>query len=253
MLILFWVVMILFSLVTTKIVHYSSLAYFPLSFLAAKVIYDAITLKQNFPRWLLFIILLIGSIFSIVFFAVPWLAAHKELVMPYVKDHFAQACLQTGVEWRGWEGLIGMGYFIFIAAGFILLWRNQFSRGVVTIFGATAWCMLIYLRLLVPKIEQYSQGPAIRFYEDLRGKKVYVNTLGFKSYAQYFYFRKPPGDDSLSHQEQWLLQGNLDRPAYFVTKVSSMPSIEKYPDIHFLYKKGGYAFYVREAKKVSGE
>ena len=32
--ILFWVVLVLFTIVTTKIVHYSSLAYFPLSYLA---------------------------------------------------------------------------------------------------------------------------------------------------------------------------------------------------------------------------
>ena len=35
MLILFWVVLILFSIVKTKIVHYSSLCYYPLTFLAA--------------------------------------------------------------------------------------------------------------------------------------------------------------------------------------------------------------------------
>src|ERR1035437_5835675 len=35
MLILFWIVMILFTIVKTKIVHYSSLSYFPLSFFAA--------------------------------------------------------------------------------------------------------------------------------------------------------------------------------------------------------------------------
>ena len=35
MMVLFWVVMILFTIVTTKIVHYSSMAYLPLSYLAA--------------------------------------------------------------------------------------------------------------------------------------------------------------------------------------------------------------------------
>ena len=252
MLILFWVVMILFSVVTTKIVHYSSLAYFPLSFLAAKVIYDTTALDKKFPRWVQFIILLIGSTFSLVFFAAPWLAKHKELLTPYVKDTFSAACLQTDVKWNGSEGLIGICYFLFIAAGFILLWRNQFIRGVLTIFGASACFLLIYLRLLVPKIEQYTQGPAIHFYEDLRGEKVYVNTFGFKSYAPYFYFQKPPGDDSLSHSEKWLLQGHIDRPAYFVVKITSIDAIEKYPGIHLLYKEGGYAFYVREAK-VNGE
>src|SRR4029453_3440170 len=35
MLILFWVVLVVFSLVQTKVVHYSSLCYFPLTYLAA--------------------------------------------------------------------------------------------------------------------------------------------------------------------------------------------------------------------------
>ena len=38
MIILFWVVVVLFSIVQSKIVHYSSLAYFPLNFLSALVI-----------------------------------------------------------------------------------------------------------------------------------------------------------------------------------------------------------------------
>ena len=35
MLMLFWVVLVAFSLVQTKVVHYSSLGYFPLTYLAA--------------------------------------------------------------------------------------------------------------------------------------------------------------------------------------------------------------------------
>ncbi len=39
MLILFWVVLILFTIVKTKIVHYSSLCYFPLTFIGAWWLY----------------------------------------------------------------------------------------------------------------------------------------------------------------------------------------------------------------------
>lgn len=52
MLILFWVVMILFTIVKTKIVHYSSLAYFPLSFLAATYIYEMVNEKQGLKKYL---------------------------------------------------------------------------------------------------------------------------------------------------------------------------------------------------------
>jgi 4-amino-4-deoxy-L-arabinose transferase-like glycosyltransferase len=50
MLLLFWVVMILFSIVKTKIVHYSSLTYFPLSFLAACAIYSAGATKKDVSK-----------------------------------------------------------------------------------------------------------------------------------------------------------------------------------------------------------
>jgi hypothetical protein len=39
---LFWVVLILFSIVKTKILHYSSLAYFPLTYLGALTLWRAI-------------------------------------------------------------------------------------------------------------------------------------------------------------------------------------------------------------------
>ena len=42
--ILFWVVLLLFTIVKTKIVHYSSMTYLPLSFLATSVIF---ALSQN--------------------------------------------------------------------------------------------------------------------------------------------------------------------------------------------------------------
>ena len=35
MMVSFWVVLILFSIVRTKIIHYSSFCYFPLTYLAA--------------------------------------------------------------------------------------------------------------------------------------------------------------------------------------------------------------------------
>jgi len=47
MMVLFWVVMILFTIVTTKIVHYSSMAYLPLSYLAALYITQLVTENEK--------------------------------------------------------------------------------------------------------------------------------------------------------------------------------------------------------------
>jgi hypothetical protein len=245
MVILFWVVLILFSIVRTKIVHYSSLTYFPLSFLAATVIYNAWKSELPLRKWMLLLITFIGFLFSLLLTAAPWLAQHKQLLIPYLKDPFAVDCLSVDVIWQGWEFLIGIFYFLSILTAVVFLWKNQTRKGAAILFGSTALSLLVYLKVVVPKIESYSQRPAIEFYESLQGQPVYVTTVGFKSYAQFFYFRKPPGD-GLQKEEEWLLKGKLDRPAYFVVKTTFMENMKQYPDIEFLSRKGGFAFYVRK-------
>lgn len=116
---------------------------------------------------------------------------------------------------------------------------------MVLLFFGTAVTLLVYLKAVVPKIEQYSQAPAIEFYESLQGKDVYVTTFGFKSYAQYFYFRKQPEPKKESRDNEWLLKGNIDKPACFVAKSTSRKEIEQIPGVMFLYQKGGFAFYER--------
>ena len=40
---------------------------------------------------------------------------------------------------------------------------------------------------IIPKIEFAIQGTAVAFYEDISKEKKYLTTVGFKSYAPYFY------------------------------------------------------------------
>ena len=46
--------------------------------------------------------------------------------------------------------------------------------------------------MFLPKIEMYTQGPAIDFYESLKNENNYITTVGFKSYAHYFYSEIKP-------------------------------------------------------------
>jgi hypothetical protein len=121
--------------------------------------------------------------------------------------------------------------------------------------------------LLVPKIEPYSQGPAIEFYESLRGKDCYVETIGFKSYAYLFYTNRQTDHNSpgmlayiKSKEAQmarggssfslmslnWMLNEPIDKPAYFSAKITYAEEIKKeHPDLRELYRKGGFIFYER--------
>jgi 4-amino-4-deoxy-L-arabinose transferase-like glycosyltransferase len=245
MYILFWVVMILFTIVKTKIVHYSSLAYFPLSFIAACYIYDLVNDKTRLRKYLPRMIVVSASIFSFLLAALPYLAEHSKIIMPYIKDQFTLACLNTAVNWSGYEPLIGIIYFIVVLISVIMLKRNNFFKGFITLFYATSFCMFFYLFSVVPKIEKYSQGPYINFLQSIKGQDAYVNTYGFYSYAPFYYFQKMTGGNPENRNKEWLFTGVIDKPVYLITKVNYKDTFDRHPDCRLIKKEGGFLFYLR--------
>ena len=245
MFILFWVVMILFTIVKTKIVHYSSLAYFPLSYFAAYFVYELVNNRAELKRYMVWILLVTGTVFSILLISLPLIARYKNLIIPYIKDDFAVACLSSPVKWNGYEFLIGAGYLIFIFISLLIMKQKQFFKGIITLFYSTAFCIFFYLKADVPKIEGYSQAPAINFYKSISGQDVYVTTIGFYSYAQYFYFQKMPGGNIESSNKDWLLKGETDKPVFMVAKSNAKNLFAKHPDCMLLKQEGGFLFYYR--------
>lgn len=240
--ILFWVVMILFTVVSTKIVHYSSLAYFPLSFLAGTYVHRLMQQRQAIARYVWWLLLGVGALFGGVFAVVPLLAQHSALLIPFLHNDFAVACLQSPVAWGGYEFLIGIVYLGLLSAGLIALRRQQIGRGFSVLFYATASCLFLFLATAVPKIDAYYQAPAINFYKDLAGKDVYVSTA-FKSYAHLFYSDKLRRDHD--NEQDFLLKGNIDRPTFIVTKITDTDFAKDNPGFQLLRREGGYLFYRR--------
>lgn len=247
--ILFWTVMILFSITTTKIVHYSSLTYFPLSFLAAFYLDFLITKQQKIRIPLLVLIACMGFVFSFLLAALPYVANHHELILPYLKDPFAAASLNVNVHWSGFESLIGVAYFIAVISAVLFFYQKKNHIAIIFLFYSTAICLFIYLLAVVPKIEKYSQGPAIDFYESLQGKDVYVWPIGFKSYAQYFYAKKPATPVYGEKDEQFLLKGNITKTAFFVVKITNTGFDSTCNNCTLIKQEGGFKFYQREPVK----
>src|ERR1035437_1793330 len=245
MMILFWVTMILFSIVKTKIVHYSSLAYFPLSYFAAYFVYELMNNRNIFKKFLVWIFIVTGTILSSMLIGLPLIARYKDLITPYLKDDFAIDCLNTPVKWNGYEFLIGAVYLLFLFVSMIMMKKRHFFRGIILLFYATAFCIFFYLKAVVPKIEGYSQAPAINFYKSISGQDAYVTTIGFYSYAPYFYFGKMPGGNIESSNKDWLLNGEIDKPVYIVTKSTPKSQFDKRLDCVFLKQEGGFRFYCR--------
>ena len=250
MIILFWVVMILFTIVKTKIVHYSSLAYLPLSYFAAFYLYQVINNREKVKKYLLWLLAGLGILISLILTSLPLVATYKSYLIPYIKDDFAVACLNSPVKWSGYEFMIGAIYLFLLLFSATIIKRKQVFKGVIILFFSTAVCIFFYLKAVVPGIEGYSQAPAIDFYKSIAGKDVYVTTTDFYSYAPFFYFQKKPGGNLQSNNKEWLLGGEIDKPVYIVGKPVSKKRLEKYPDIKFLNQEGGFLFFYREPRLV---
>jgi 4-amino-4-deoxy-L-arabinose transferase-like glycosyltransferase len=246
----FWVVMILFSIVTTKIVHYSSMAYFPVSFLATKFLYDWLNNKVLWNKWVSFGLIFIGFILSLVLAAVPYVGMNTQKIIPYIKDPFAVKNLEAVVDWHFYEMFIGIIYFAVIIFTIVFLTKHRKKSFIYTLSLATAVCLFLFGAMVVPKIERYTQGAAIDFYESKKGQDIYVHALGFKSYAHLFYFQKPVS--SISAQkgdkyEDWLLNGKVDKPVFFVTKFDRYDDYKNHPNLEFIGEESGFIFLKRRS------
>ena len=272
---LFWVVIILFSIVKTKIVHYSSLCYFPLSFIASIGCVNYFSeLKLNvFTKTLYWII---TFLITIAFTAIGCINLIKPAIIKsgIIQDEFAVQNLQANVHWSGFE--VGIGLFFLLGAVFV--YRAIVKQNIRNLYYGFAFNLLfIYLAIavIIPKVELYTQHSAIEFYKACSKQKCYVETHGFKSYAYLFYSQRSKDDYNNPHQIEyinkqldvmekqghsrfssyptsnvmWMEHGKIDRPAFIATKSTQAQDLLKNPEFSKLYSENGFSFFVRMPAK----
>lgn len=249
--ILFWVVLILFSIVKTKIVHYSSMCYFPLTFLAAYSLYYMVHGKTRWNKMIHVGVYVIGFLLAIVLLGFPYLMSHKEMWLEYVKDAFAQGNLQALIDWNILDATGGFILLAGLIVYMILNYQNHYRKAIVALFVSMSLMVFFTSVLLVPKIELFSQAAAIRFYESKQHEDAYVQPMYFKSYAHLFYTQKKPVTNVRSYDHEWLRSGEIDKPVYIVLKNTKMDEMLQYKDIKLLYEENGFAFYKREPKRLN--
>lgn len=245
----FWVVLILFTIVRTKIVHYSSFCYFPLSFLATCAATRMADGKLRFRNYQGALIIGVSVFFGALLAFLANFDSIKEYIVPFVKDPFAVSCMEAVSDWNGFEPLAGV-ILIACSTVFCLLFRRRadIRRLAILAAGNLIFAMTVVL-CAVPQVEKYSQASAIDFYIERQGEDCYVKPAFFKSYAQYFYTDRQPGNTCADME--WLGKGPIDKPCYFVIK-DTQEYLEKLaeaaPDAKYLYKRSGFVFFVRECQ-----
>ena len=277
--IVLWTVLVLFTIVTTKIIHYSSMAYIPLSFLAAIEIYKFLKgkrFKKSLKISLVIFSSLIGLFLSILIYTLTY---KIDILSSIITDPNAKVFLNVNLLWDGWEWIIPL---ILVLANMIwLLNVNQnYLRNLAAFSILIGLLFALMGYYIVPKIEMAIQGDVIRFYKEISKEKKYITTVGFKSYAHYFYSQIDELNSSdqlyntksiilnkyfstsslndLNRTEKnkfngyilnWLINEKIDRTTYFVTKKNRpIKLLEQSKNLKLIKQTNNYQFYKRELK-----
>lgn len=249
--ILFWVVLILFTIVKTKIVHYSSMAYFPLTFFAAVTVYKLWQSKIKLNNMALAMLISVAFFWALFLAVLPIIDAYKHVIIDsgIIKDMFATGNLMAEVKWTLFEPVIAL---LFLTA---VIWAalnlNKKAKKSITALGfATIGFIIFFIYIVTPRIELYSQNAAIEFFKSKKGEDVFVRNLGYKSYAPLFYSEKSRQSSMIS--QDTLLSGYITKDAYFVFKNTRKDEIfSKHPNLKLIKEENGFVFAMREktAKK----
>jgi len=237
------IVIILFSIVKTKIIHYSSLAYFPISFLAAYSI-KVILSEKYVPRLIRVMSLIIGISWSLLLIAIPVVGQNKSFLKWLTKnDAFASQNVNAQVDWPIWLIMPGVILLIGVISFFILSNnKTKLSFSLQILFISTLAAIQSITILFVPRIEKYSQLAAIDFYISKSIEQVPVETLYFKSYAQYFYGKCKP--EYATNNKDSLIK-NCRTGFYLVSKCTDKKKvIENYSAyVEVVSEINGFVFY----------
>ena len=270
---LFWVVLILFSIVQTKIVHYSSLCYFPLTYLATYAIQKLLAAQYNWRKVFHLFFVVISSLLGLVFLIIgcvplfkPWLINSNLIVDPFAVEN-----LKADVYWSGFEWIIGVVFLGVTYYSLVKIKKGSF-KFIYLLFLSSLFAVYSLIMIVAPKVEQYSQRTAIEFYKQCAKHGFSVESIGFKSYATLFYGELEPSFENNQsfkdylklHRNEYESQNiNIDisyslirtnwmrdiqssKPSCFVAKILDEEVIKSSsPYLKELYRKNGFIFYVR--------
>ena len=267
MLVLLIVVVVLFSIVQSKIIHYSSLAYFPLTFLGATYLSRHSAAGRKLPGGLVAFLLAIGMVYLLASVALPWLGQNPQLLERFAKnDPVFLASLTTPVSWPWYTWLPAVVMAISLT---VVLWcnaRGRFRQTAIALLGGHLLWLVAAMTVFTGRIAYYAQGPAVDWLKEMRGQEVHVHTIGWRSYLQWYYPQHKEADiytdafrnyvasqqsegnpqprhfnDFRQMYRNFLLTGIHDRPVYFISRAGKEGGIlERYTQFVLVERKGGY-------------
>jgi hypothetical protein len=234
MIIITAVVLILFSVVQSKIVHYSSLVYYPVSFLSAWTICRYLDGKHQWKIWHISLSIFVVLIIGIALFGLPLAGQNIEwLKSSFTFDPFTKGSLEAQVKWSAMDYIPAIWFIGIIGLFLFLIKKAKRENAIITLFSGIGIFVTVALIFFIGKIERYSQHAAVEFCESVEGKQVEIKTIGFKSYLPFFYAKKPVPDTAIVAE---------DVKHFYILRADKRKKLEDLPELKILYEKNGFIF-----------
>lgn len=229
-----------FFLVRNQALSSASLAYFPITFLAALTLYRAFR-GRRFNRGLKISLGITAGACALLLLAIPLLLSQSE--WPNVTDPFAQALLQAELKWPATTFVPGI-LFLLLAITTVSLWVRRLRKAWIYLF-LTVMPLVVAasINVFVPKVEEYTQRPAMDFFKALEGKDVYVVYHLQPSYAPGFYSMAGAGSTTIATED--VLSGMIAKDVYIVSRADDADGLRGRMDIEEMHREGGFVFFRR--------
>ena len=244
--VLFWTVLILFSVVSTKIVHYSSLCYFPLTFLAAEEVRRLSSANKKPDGAVGFALSVTGGLFLLAAAAFPILLLNRQTLIPLMKDPFAVETLQAEATFSPLLFLPSLLIFTGMVVSHFMVRRSSARGGYRFFFGVNAIAIASVIYLFVGRAELFSQNAHIHFAKESARLGIPVQVMGFKSYVPYFYGQS---EKRLPGWQQILDEG-YPEDIHLVAKINRETEFDGRADLQKIGRKNGFVFYLKRAEYV---
>lgn len=226
---LFWAAFALYLFVPSTTVHFSSLSYFPLTYLGAVTIWRAIHWNIH-PRAVAWLLPVIGILLGTFVMSMPWLGQHTEVLENWFEHYpFALAALKADVHWQYWQGLPGLILVASSVAGVFFWLKNRAWLAAQTVFAGGAVFAALFSVSIICNLEGYAQRAAIEFYEAKYGEACHIKPVGFTTYAHLFYTGK--------------VQTKSATKTYFVARLPDLGDLPQRAGCRELYRKNGFVFF----------
>ena len=236
------IVLVVFSIVKTKIIHYSSMDYYPITFFSALGLGYLIDKKTKLSNSFTLILILIGSIWFLALILIPIAGNNIELIKPYIGDKNLLEQLKTPIKWHYWASILGLIFGVIFLYG-IFKFKSNTPNGIFAIFIASVFCTQSIAIYYLPRIEQIVQGSLVEFAKSKKMEESYFQSLYFKSYNIYFYSKISPHPPEQNWHIDTMLNGKLYRNCYYIIKTSDSHKIKDF--VPSFYSRGGFLFYLK--------